>query len=147
MGAPTNGLTARLFWRAHRYFVESLGCAFTCFNASEYGALLLVDSEAEYGPLEARKLRHDVIDHGLSLIILAEWYMRLPRNILAERTTVAHQPIRGASGSDPMLPSGCPLDANLPALPPLQVLPGGDEVFALLRRELGIMVGPCHWRR
>ena len=54
--------------------MEVLGCAFTCFNASQYAALLLVDSEAEYGPLEARKLRHDIIHFGLSVVVVADWY-------------------------------------------------------------------------
>ena len=36
--------------------------------------MLLVDPEAEYSPLEASKLRADVIHHGLSVIVLADWY-------------------------------------------------------------------------
>ena len=34
--------------RSRGYYLEVLGSPFTCFNASNYGALLLVDSEEEY---------------------------------------------------------------------------------------------------
>lgn len=36
--------------RSAGYFVEILGSPFTCFDASLYGALLLVDSEEDYYP-------------------------------------------------------------------------------------------------
>ena len=56
------------------YFVEVLGSSLTCFDASQYGALLLVDSEEEFFPEEVEKLHNDVAKHGLSLIIFADWY-------------------------------------------------------------------------
>jgi len=40
------------------YFVEVLGESFLCFNASNYGTLLMVDLEEEYFPEEIQKLRH-----------------------------------------------------------------------------------------
>uniref|UniRef100_H3CGJ5 Membrane-bound transcription factor site-1 protease n=1 Tax=Tetraodon nigroviridis TaxID=99883 RepID=H3CGJ5_TETNG len=59
--------------RSMGYFVEVLGAPFTCFDASQYGTLLMVDSEEEYFPEEITKLRRD-IDNGLSLIIFSDWY-------------------------------------------------------------------------
>uniref|UniRef100_A0A8D0S6Q6 Membrane-bound transcription factor site-1 protease n=2 Tax=Boreoeutheria TaxID=1437010 RepID=A0A8D0S6Q6_PIG len=59
--------------RSMGYFVEVLGSPFTCFDASQYGTLLLVDSEEEYFPEEVAKLRRDV-DNGLSLIVFSDWY-------------------------------------------------------------------------
>ena len=56
------------------YFVEVLGSSLTCFDASQYGALLLVDSEEEFFPEEVEKLHHDVAKQGLSLIVFADWY-------------------------------------------------------------------------
>ncbi len=53
--------------------MEVLGAPFTCFDAKEYGTLLLVDAEEEYFPEEITKLKRDV-DNGLSLIIFADWY-------------------------------------------------------------------------
>ena len=59
--------------RSMGYFVEVLGAPITCFDASQYGTLLLVDSEEEYFPEEITKLRRD-IDNGLSLIVFSDWY-------------------------------------------------------------------------
>ena len=64
-------------WDALRgagYYVESLGSPFDCFDAAQYGALLLVDSEEEYTPGEAAKLAADVAQRGLGLVVFAEWY-------------------------------------------------------------------------
>ena len=60
--------------RSNGYFVEVLGSPLTCFDASQYGALLIVDSEEEFFPEEVEKLRHDVNERGLSLIVFADWY-------------------------------------------------------------------------
>ena len=54
--------------RDNGYFIEVLGSPVTCFDASQYGALLLVDSEEEYFPEEVEKLKHDVAEKGLSLV-------------------------------------------------------------------------------
>ncbi|KAG7275301.1 hypothetical protein CRUP_018275 [Coryphaenoides rupestris] len=59
--------------RSMGYFVEVLGAPITCFDASQYGTLLLVDSEEEYFPEEITKLRRD-IDRGLSLVVFSDWY-------------------------------------------------------------------------
>ena len=59
--------------RSSGYYVEVLGSPFTCFDASQYGALLIVDPEEEFFPEEIEKLRQDV-EQGLSLIVFADWY-------------------------------------------------------------------------
>ncbi|KAF7819812.1 subtilisin-like protease SBT6.1 isoform X1 [Senna tora] len=56
------------------YYVETLGSPLTCFDARQYGTLLLVDLEDEYFAEEIEKLRDDVINTGLGLAVFAEWY-------------------------------------------------------------------------
>ncbi|XP_059634967.1 subtilisin-like protease SBT6.1 isoform X2 [Cornus florida] len=56
------------------YYVETLGSPLTCFDANQYGTLLLVDLEDEYFTEEIEKLRDDVINTGLGLAVFAEWY-------------------------------------------------------------------------
>ena len=60
--------------RQRGYFVEVLGRDFTCFDASKYGTLLIVDPEEEYFEEEIVKLQEDVQTKGLSLIVVADWY-------------------------------------------------------------------------
>ena len=60
--------------RSSGYYVEVLGFPYNCFDARHYGALLIVDPEEEFFPEEILKLRTDVEDLGLSLIIMADWY-------------------------------------------------------------------------
>lgn len=55
------------------YYVEVLGSPFTCFDASKYGTLMIVDPEEEYFPEEVTKLRQDV-ENGLSVMVFADWY-------------------------------------------------------------------------
>lgn len=55
------------------FYIEVLGSPFTCFDASQYGTLLIVDPEEEYFPEELHKLKRDV-DAGLSVIVFADWY-------------------------------------------------------------------------
>jgi len=62
------------FLRAQGFFVELLGAPLTCFDASQYGALLLMDAEDEFFPSEIQKLKKDVLEEGLSVIIVADWY-------------------------------------------------------------------------
>ncbi|KAJ4958200.1 hypothetical protein NE237_025311 [Protea cynaroides] len=56
------------------YHVETLGSPLTCFDARQYGTLLMVDLEDEYFEEEIEKLRDDVINTGLGLVVFAEWY-------------------------------------------------------------------------
>jgi membrane-bound transcription factor site-1 protease len=59
--------------RSSGYFLEVLGHPLTCFDASNYGTLLIVDAEEEYFTEEIAKLKRDV-DAGLSVVIFGEWY-------------------------------------------------------------------------
>lgn len=54
-------------------YLEILHGDWTCFDASGYGTLLLVDSEEEIADAEIVKLQADVAQ-GLSVTVLAEWY-------------------------------------------------------------------------
>lgn len=56
------------------YYIETLGSPLTCFDASRYGTLLMVDLEDEYFPEEIEKLRVDVLKGGLGLVVFSEWY-------------------------------------------------------------------------
>ncbi|KNA22459.1 hypothetical protein SOVF_033990 [Spinacia oleracea] len=56
------------------YYVETLGSPLTCFDARHYGTLLLVDLEDEYFEEEINKLREDILNTGLGLVVFAEWY-------------------------------------------------------------------------
>lgn len=56
------------------YHIETLTDPFTCFDARNYGALLLVDPEDYFSRAEIVKLRRDIETEGLGLIVLADWY-------------------------------------------------------------------------
>ncbi|CAF0822220.1 unnamed protein product [Rotaria sordida] len=56
------------------YFIEVLGKPYTCFDASLYGTLLIVDPEEEFFVEEISKLHNDIINKSLSLIVFADWY-------------------------------------------------------------------------
>uniref|UniRef100_A0A061RBV8 Membrane-bound transcription factor site-1 protease n=1 Tax=Tetraselmis sp. GSL018 TaxID=582737 RepID=A0A061RBV8_9CHLO len=58
------------------YYLEVLGRPFTCFDAGQYGTLLLADTEEEFYPEEVEKLKRDVQELGLGLVVFAEWYNR-----------------------------------------------------------------------
>ncbi|GAA50303.1 membrane-bound transcription factor site-1 protease [Clonorchis sinensis] len=60
--------------RSSNYYVEVLTSPFTCFDARNYGTLLLVDPEEEFFPQEIEKLFDDVTTLGLSLLTFADWY-------------------------------------------------------------------------
>lgn len=60
--------------RKQGYFVEVLGTPFTCFDAKEYGVLMLTDLEEEYFAEEILKLHYDIFKNKLSVIVIAEWY-------------------------------------------------------------------------
>ena len=51
-----------------------MGQPYTCFDASQYGTLLIVDPEEEFFPEEIAKLKNDVEVGGLSVVVLADWY-------------------------------------------------------------------------
>eukprot|EP00887_Chlorella_sp_A99_P005260 scaffold1.g5260.t1 len=56
------------------YFLEVLASPATCFDAAQYTALLVVDSEDEFYLEEVNKLEADVREHGLGLLVFADWY-------------------------------------------------------------------------
>uniref|UniRef100_A0A8D8UG00 Membrane-bound transcription factor site-1 protease n=1 Tax=Cacopsylla melanoneura TaxID=428564 RepID=A0A8D8UG00_9HEMI len=56
------------------FYIEVLGRAYTCFDARHYGVLLVVDPEEEYHREEIEKMKRDVEQNGLAVIILADWY-------------------------------------------------------------------------
>lgn len=56
------------------YYIETLGSPFTCFDAHQYGTLMLVDLEDEYFEEEIEKLSYDVLNTGLGLAVFSEWY-------------------------------------------------------------------------
>lgn len=60
--------------RSSGYYIEVLGEPFTCFNASNYGTLLIVDPEEEYFDEEIYKFHDDILERNLSVIIFADWY-------------------------------------------------------------------------
>lgn len=62
------------FLRDKGYFLEILASPATCFDASVYGALMIVDPEEEFYPEEVAKLTVDVEEKGLGLVIFADWY-------------------------------------------------------------------------
>jgi len=62
------------FLRERGFFLEVLGTPLTCFNASQYGTLLIVDPEEEFFSSEIRKLKQDIERYDLSLAIIADWY-------------------------------------------------------------------------
>ncbi|KAF2361197.1 Peptidase S8/S53 domain [Trinorchestia longiramus] len=81
------------------YFVEVLGHPFTCFDASKYGTLLIVDPEEEYFPEEISKLRNDVAE-GLSVVVFADWYnVSVMRKVkfYDENTKQLWMPVTGGS--------------------------------------------------
>lgn len=50
------------------YYIEVLGTPFTCFDASQYGTLLIIDPEEEFFPQEIEKLKSDIYKEGLNVI-------------------------------------------------------------------------------
>ncbi|KAJ1453486.1 peptidase S8/S53 domain-containing protein [Pelagophyceae sp. CCMP2097] len=60
--------------RAAGYYVDVLRGGYECFDAAEYGALLVVDSEDEFAAAEIGKISKDVRDKGLGLFVVADWH-------------------------------------------------------------------------
>ncbi|KAH8329639.1 hypothetical protein KR074_005924 [Drosophila pseudoananassae] len=56
------------------YYIDVLREPFTCFNASDYGALLIVDPEREFEDAEIVALKDNVYRKGLGVVIFADWY-------------------------------------------------------------------------
>lgn len=56
------------------YYIDVLREPFTCFNASDYGALLIVDPEKEFADEEILAMQENVYKNGLSVVIFGDWY-------------------------------------------------------------------------
>eukprot|EP00737_Agarophyton_chilense_P000968 gb/GEZJ01001079.1/.p1 GENE.gb/GEZJ01001079.1/~~gb/GEZJ01001079.1/.p1 ORF type:complete len:1070 (+),score=124.20 gb/GEZJ01001079.1/:537-3746(+) len=59
------------------FYIDILDHSLECLDvhdAKEYGALLLLDSEDFFSPAEQEKVEILVKEHGLSLVVAAEWY-------------------------------------------------------------------------
>ena len=59
------------------FFVDILMGPFSCFDASRYGTLLIADPEEGFFEAELEKLKRDVSQLGLSVVIFAEWHSTL----------------------------------------------------------------------
>eukprot|EP00050_Salpingoeca_kvevrii_P008782 m.305085 g.305085 ORF g.305085 m.305085 type:complete len:1053 (+) comp17496_c0_seq1:79-3237(+) len=70
----TNFKTLFAHLRRAGFFIDVLGLPWTCFDAKDYAALLIVDSEEEFFREEIVKIRRDVEERGLGLLVFAEWY-------------------------------------------------------------------------
>eukprot|EP01135_Chromosphaera_perkinsii_P002906 Nk52_evm17s230 gene=Nk52_evmTU17s230 len=62
------------YLRHHGFFIEILTESFLCFDAEQYGTLLIVDSEEEFFEEERVKLAKDVQEFGLGVVIFSDWY-------------------------------------------------------------------------
>ena len=54
--------------------VEVLRAPWTCFDAAEYGTLIIVDPEESFTDYEIEKLETDIQDNQLSVLLIADWY-------------------------------------------------------------------------
>lgn len=60
--------------RSSGYYIDVLGEPYTCFNAANYGTLLVVDPEEEFYTEEIIKIKNDIANYNLSVVIFADWY-------------------------------------------------------------------------
>jgi len=60
--------------RTKGFYIEVLGSPFTCFDAQQYGVLMIVDPEEEFFAEEVLKLQMDILKKKLSVIVISEWY-------------------------------------------------------------------------
>lgn len=61
-------------FRREGYYLEVLRGSFECFNADDYGILLIVDPEDKFSEREIQKLQKDILVYGMSLMLFADWY-------------------------------------------------------------------------
>jgi len=82
------------------YSVEILRGPWTCFDASAYGILLVVDPEEEFLDEEITKLQDDLKHRGLSLLLIPDWYDEVSLATLRykdEATTTLWYPVAAGS--------------------------------------------------
>jgi len=56
------------------FHIEILTQSFNCFNAENYGALIVADPEDFFSESEIEKLAYDVKVNSMGLIVVADWY-------------------------------------------------------------------------
>ena len=69
------------------YHVEALSDPFTCFDATNYGALMIIDIEDYFSELEILKLRKDIEENELSIIIFADWFNK---DLMSDNALFSH---------------------------------------------------------
>ncbi|CAI6348863.1 unnamed protein product [Macrosiphum euphorbiae] len=106
--------------RSSGYYVEVLGEPYTCFNATNYGALLVIDPEEEFFSEEIVKIETDIANYNLSVIIFADWYnVSVMKKIkfFDENTKQWWMPVTGGSNipalNDLLAPYGISLGSNV----------------------------------
>lgn len=70
----TNYISFFSILREMGLFIEVLNKPYTCFDAENYGALLIVDTEDEFFEEEVEKLYEDIVEKNLSIFVFADWY-------------------------------------------------------------------------
>ncbi|XP_034483222.1 membrane-bound transcription factor site-1 protease [Drosophila innubila] len=70
----TNFRDTYIHLRNSGYYIDVLREPYMCFNPLDYGVLLIVDPEEEFFDEEISKLGQYVYEHGLSVIVFADWY-------------------------------------------------------------------------
>ena len=68
--------------RSAGYYVEVLNRPATAFNATMYGALLILDPEKSFTEAEIAKLANDVRKCGLGIVVAAGWHSKDVQNSL-----------------------------------------------------------------
>ncbi|CAN0189465.1 unnamed protein product [Pylaiella littoralis] len=118
------------------YYVEILGSDWASFDADQYGALLMVDPEAELGQEEKAKLELDVKERGLSLVVFADWYsedMMSQVRFVDDNTRMPWKPETGGSNvpaiNNFLLPA-FGMSLGLTVLDGVFSLPGGEVHLA-----------------
>ena len=82
------------------FHIDLLRGPWTCFNASLYAALLIVDPEEEVFPEELVKIENDIREKGLSVMLITDWYddqALVDAEFLDEDTRSKWFPVTGGS--------------------------------------------------
>ena len=69
----TNYVSLYKYLSTKGFIVEILNEPLTCFNATEFNALMLIDPELELSKEEIVKLRYDLVYSNLNLLLITEW--------------------------------------------------------------------------
>lgn len=69
----TNYVSLYKYLSTKGFVVEILNEPLTCFNATEFNTLMLIDPELELSKEEIVKLRYDLVYNNLNLLLITEW--------------------------------------------------------------------------